>query len=315
MIKPLLVLASVTLSLTSFGQSFTAKYDFASVTSTSGTTDPTPPPTVTGVTFGTFTANGVSANPSAAGRFSFTSWTTGSTAGSTDPAAMTGAMDLTDYYEVTLTPEALQFVELDSLTFLLQRSGTGVRMYAVRSSIDNYAANLPAFVRGGNTDLEIISTNTFFLKNDSVYRPTPGTGESSGQGSTIVFGPEFDNLTNPVTLRFYAWNAEGTGGTFSVDDVTFFGDVFQTPTGVSAVAKDPQVRIFPNPSTTGVFRVESKDLKYSDITLFDVLGSIKEINGFEESNNGGTLDLSSLARGVYYIKIKNQPVKKIVIDK
>src|ERR1051326_2718625 len=59
-------------------QAFTGTYTFASVTTTSGTTDPTPPPTATGLTFGSFTAVGPhSPNPNANGRFSFVNWPTG----------------------------------------------------------------------------------------------------------------------------------------------------------------------------------------------------------------------------------------------
>ena len=53
------------------GQAFGVTYDFANVTTSSGTTDPTPPPTATGVTFGSFSAAGVAPNPNAAARFSF----------------------------------------------------------------------------------------------------------------------------------------------------------------------------------------------------------------------------------------------------
>jgi len=51
------------------GQAFNSTYDFASVTATSGATDPSAVPTATGVTFGSFSAAGLSVNPNAGGRF------------------------------------------------------------------------------------------------------------------------------------------------------------------------------------------------------------------------------------------------------
>ena len=81
MIKKLLTTTLVTSSLFLGAQSFTAKYNFAAVTASTGLTDPTPSPTVTGATFGSFSAAGTGTvtNPNAPFRFSFTNWGLGST--------------------------------------------------------------------------------------------------------------------------------------------------------------------------------------------------------------------------------------------
>ncbi|MFN7015318.1 MAG: hypothetical protein ACK4ON_13715, partial [Bacteroidia bacterium] len=108
----------------SFGQTFTGTYTFASVTTTSGLTDPTPVPTVTGVTFGSFSAaNPVATNPGANGRFVFDNQPLGASNGATY-AALTGSVSATTYYEVTLTPQAGYSVDLTSITFTTQRSNT-----------------------------------------------------------------------------------------------------------------------------------------------------------------------------------------------
>ena len=113
------------ISLSGFGQSFSATYPFANVTTTSGLTDPTAVPTAPGATFGTFTAVGQTAtNPNAAGRFSFTGQPTGATNGSD---IFTGSISTTQYYEVTITPATGYSLDLNSITFTLQRSGTGIR--------------------------------------------------------------------------------------------------------------------------------------------------------------------------------------------
>src|SRR4051812_32149890 len=59
-------------------QSFVATYDFLLSGTTTGTTDPTPPPTAVGVSFGSFSSVGYTpANPNATNRFSWTSNPTG----------------------------------------------------------------------------------------------------------------------------------------------------------------------------------------------------------------------------------------------
>jgi len=107
---------------------FAASYTFDSVKTTSGLIDPSPLPTVTGIGFGPFSAVGAGAPtfyPNAAFRFTFQGWTLGATNGSD---VFTSAEDSsTKYYEVTVTPAPGRSINLNSMTFRLQRSGTGVR--------------------------------------------------------------------------------------------------------------------------------------------------------------------------------------------
>lgn len=220
MIKKLLSLTCLLSGLLMNAQTFNSTYNFALVTNTTGLTDPTPTPTAIGVTFGSFSAVGTpSANPNATGRFSFVGWPLGSPTGtaSTDVYAnMTGSINLGQYYEVTLTPSTNYTVNLNTLTFGVRRSGTGIRNYSVRSSQSNYTVNLPASV-GTNTNLSVVANDVFFWNFDAA--PT----NSDQSGSTINFGAT--SFSSPITLRFYAWNAEATGGTFSIDNVVFNGSV------------------------------------------------------------------------------------------
>lgn len=216
-----IVLALLGIALTglpaanSSAQSFVATYDFVSVTTASGTTDPTAPPTATGVTFGSFTSTGASANPNAGGRFSFTSQPVGATSGVDDFSQFTGSLSPTAYFEVTITPLSLIELQLDTISFAVQRSGTGIRNYAVRSSLDSYGANLPASINPANANLAVGLGNEFQWVLDSMT--------SAQNGSVVTPGLAFASLTAPITFRFYGWNAEAGTGTFSVDNVTFSG--------------------------------------------------------------------------------------------
>ncbi|RZL10257.1 MAG: hypothetical protein EOO62_13275, partial [Hymenobacter sp.] len=204
------------LPLLGLGQTFTGTYPFTGVTSSTGTTDPTPVPTATGVTFGSFSAVGTPTNPNATGRFSFTSWPVGATDNS-DSFSANGAVDVGKYYSVTLTPQAGFVLSLSSITFTLQRTGTGIRQYAVRSSADNYTANLPASIAPANSNLSVVA-GTIFQVSDA---PASNTVHL---GSTItVSGAGYTNVSGPVTFRFYGFNAEAASGTFSIDDVKFTG--------------------------------------------------------------------------------------------
>lgn len=198
-------------------QSFTATYPFDLVVSgVSGTTDPTVAPTATGATFSSFTAIGTPANPNATGRFSFTDWALGATISSDVYTDHTGTINTAEYYEVTVTPSSPYTLNLSDITFRVQRSGTGIRTYAVRSSVDGYAANLTASINPANPALSVQSGNVFYWNTDATT--------SLQDGSTITLGgPSFTNLSSPVTFRFYGWNAEAITGTFSIDNVIING--------------------------------------------------------------------------------------------
>jgi hypothetical protein len=192
-------------------------YNFSSVTTTSGLTDPTAVPTNNGVTFGSFSAIGQTAtNPNAASRFSFTNQPTGATQGSD---VFSGTIATNQYYQVSLTVNSGYSLTLSSISFTVQRSGTGVRQYAVRSSIDAYSDNLPASVSANPTFLSVVPTNVFQIIDSK-------TSATSGNVITLP-STSYSNLSSgtTITFRFYGFNAEAAGGTFSIDDVSFEGTI------------------------------------------------------------------------------------------
>ncbi len=193
------------------GGAFTAVYNFANVTSSSGSTDPSPVPTVEGLNFSSFKAVGVGSNSSAGGRFSFNSWPVGASNGSDN---FNGTIDLTKYYEVAITPAEGRKLDLTAISFTLQRSGTGVRQVAVRSSMDAYTENLPASITPDNTNLSVVTPNLIQVTDAAT---------SAQEGSIIKPGAAYTNLSSTVLLRFYGFNAEATGGTFSIDNVKIEG--------------------------------------------------------------------------------------------
>ena len=225
----LLFLAMIVSGICLKAQSFNATYPFTGVNTTSGTTDPTPVPTATGLTFGSFSAVGASTNSNATGRFSFTGWPTGSTNGNTLYSQMTGSMDTARYFEVTLTPDAGYSMSLDTITFDVRRSGTGIRSYVVRSSIDGYTTNIANTISPTNANLSLQGTNEIFINTDF-------TNNLSGS-MALLTGGSFGSLTSPVTFRFYAWNAEAASGTFSLDNVHIYGYATSL---LPAIVSDPQ---------------------------------------------------------------------------
>jgi len=284
-------------------------YTFDSVKTTSGMIDPTPVPVGgAGVTCGSFSATGTPTNSLAAFRFDFSGWALGSTGGAADTlySGMTGSVNTAEYYEVTLSPGAGYSITGDSIKFDFERSGTGVRTYSVRSSLDGYTANLTAVYGLPTTNVDVQAGNVFFLKKDITSLQTR---------NIIVLGPTFMNLVAPVTFRFYGWNAEGTGGTFSIDNVNFIGSSTLL-TGITEKSKS-SVSVYPNPSN-GLCFADLDDLTGKiTITVSDIIGNViltKETT----SNARQSIDLSKLANGNYFIRFITETqviTKKITLNK
>lgn len=281
----------ILVSTFSFGQAFTATYDFASVTNASGLTDPTAVPTVAGMTFGSFTAvNPVSTTTNASTRFSIQNQPLGATTGNNSFASLTGSIDAGTYFQVTITPNAGIAYNLDNITFVSQRSGTGIRTYVVRSNVDNYVANLPASISPANAELSVQPTNVFFRVNDAT--------ETRQVGSTITLnGASFVGRTSPITFRFYGYNAEATGGTFSIDDVVISGAA-----GVPASVSKNEIAglsIYPNPAKDGKLFITSDSNENKAVVIYDLLG--KQV--LKANMSTEAINIASLTSGAYFVKV------------
>ncbi len=194
----------------------TGVFDFNNVTASSGNSDPTSPSSIfDSLTVTPFQANGVSANSGQAGEFSFSDWPTGALNGETNYSNLTGALDPLKYYAITVAPKPSSSMTMTGLKFKVNRSLTGPRTYAIRSSADGFTSNLSATITPSNSNLSINGSNVFFYTNDV---------SNAELGSMItVSGANFTNKGVPVTFRIYAWNAEDNLGEFSIDDVSIIG--------------------------------------------------------------------------------------------
>ncbi len=108
-------------------------------------------------------------------------------------------LDLTDYYALTIQPHCGFEMTLTSLTLDEKRSGTGIRNWSIRSSLDDFA-----------TDFK-----TFNVPDDTNLR----------NHQDITFNTSFENLTGPIEFRIYGFNAESGAGTWRIDDVNINGSI------------------------------------------------------------------------------------------
>lgn len=303
--KKIYPLSFILLSFLSFGQNFTATYDFSSIPSNAanGLIDPTPPPIVTGLTFSSFTTVNpdINLNSGATGRFSYTKQPIGGINGSNIYTDHTGNLDSNSYFTFTITPLPGTSFDLSKITFKSQRSGNGIRTFAVRSSIDNFTANLAA--SSTNTSVSVQAGNIFYvLSDDNTNATNIATGNTITLSNTAINGP--------ITFRIYGWNAETSSGTFSIDDVAITGKISTLSVQQNEITG---LNIYPNPVTNGILHITSNNNSEKSIDIFDVLG--KHVLSTNTSNNA--VNLSNLKSGIYILKITEEGktyTKKIIIE-
>ena len=103
-------------------------------------------------------------------------------------------IDLNDYYEFTLTPNAGYEIDLTSFVYTSTVSATNPQIrFAFRSSIDGFANNI---------------------------------GTPTADGTTIdLSDAAYQNITSAITFRIYAYRSGSNAGTFGINDFTFNGTV------------------------------------------------------------------------------------------
>ncbi|HEY6142967.1 MAG TPA: T9SS type A sorting domain-containing protein [Flavobacterium sp.] len=303
--RKLYTLSFVLLTSFTFGQTFTATYDFSSIPSsaTNGLTDPTPPPIVAGLTFSDFTTLNLDTNlnSGAIGRFSYTKQPLGAINGSNIYTDHTGSLDPNTYFSFTITPNPGTAFDLSKITFKSQRSGTGIRTFSVRSSTDNYTSNLQASVTSSSVSVQ--PGNIFFILSDD---NTNTTNISAGNTITLFN----TNISTPITFRIYGWNAESTAGTFSVDDVAITGTITTLSVKQNEISG---LSIYPNPVPKGILHITSNSNSEKAVTIFDAFG--KQVLNTNTSNNA--VNVANLKNGVYILKVTEDgktDTKKLIIE-
>ena len=166
--------------------SFTGTYSFAGSTgsTTSLAFNGTP---ILNLTVGNLTKNGVN-NSSSSNNFRANNWTQGAT------------IDLTDYFEFTLTADATYLLDMTSITFGIGRSATGPVNWEWRTSTDTYGSTVNTYT----------NVNAGLTNNGGVL--TNPDLDSSWTGNILdLSGSSYESVSS-ITFRFCGYASEGSTG-------------------------------------------------------------------------------------------------------
>lgn len=118
------------------------------------------------------------------------------------------ALDANDYFTFSLAPAAGMSLTLTRLELDERRSGTGIRNWSVRSSLDGFSQDLGAFSVPDDTNTRL--------------------------NQTTALGAAFQDLAHPVEFRVYGFGAEAASGTWRLDNVEAYGGITPVPEPSSA---------------------------------------------------------------------------------
>lgn len=195
----------------------------------------------------------------------------------------TPSVDLTAYLEFTITPNTGFKINFISQEFKCNLSGApNFTPYVVRSSRDNYTANIP-FTQANFAAPTVVNLS----------------------------GTAFQNVTAPITFRLYPFGGSGSTASLSVNEFTFKGTITQNLDIPSE--EIPALAYYPNPMKDEL--ALSFEPGIATIIFYNLLGQM--IDSHEINAAEAKIDVSSLEAATYLVKIvsKNGAVKVVKITK
>lgn len=135
------------------------------------------------------------------------------------PLNTTPGLDLSKYFEFTLTADTGYTIDMTDLTFGVGRSGTGPVNWEWRNDLDSYASTLSNFttLATGLTQSGGVLTNP----------------DSNSNWTGNVLDVSSSAGLNAITFRFYGYNAEGTAGSGGLAGPLSFSGTVNAPTGTN----------------------------------------------------------------------------------
>ena len=146
------------------------------------------------------------------------------------------------------------------------------------------------------------------------------------QGSSISYPYLINNLvsiTNStqglnVYYYFFNWEIEKTSTTCVSALVPVVAEVLVT--GINSVNNTESIQLFPNPAADRVTISAGKAINSNvNVSFIDVAGRVAQVASYTNlaANAQQTIDISTLAKGVYFVKINSansQIIEKLVIQ-
>lgn len=178
----------------------------------------------------------------------------------------------------------------------------------------------------GNTSNLLTTSDSYFVTSENVIQNIPfdindGTTTTTNQTSFDIVEGQWITISGSIDLTgktlgtFAAFQIHtDTGGFISGGKPIYLLDNVSVTAGevlaTDSFELDRKLKVFPNPTSETLHIVNASDKNIKEITMVNLLG--KTVLKVNASN---TLDVSSLKKGVYFLKVNLLDVKKSVVRK
>jgi len=102
------------------------------------------------------------------------------------------------------------------------------------------------------------------------------------------------------------------GGTFTragniqASLIACWGYGLSVGTGRELGIRNEELEIYPNPND-GLFTINAEGTKIKEVKIYDVIGrSFDRLKITEIGNNRATVDLSDVAKGIYFVEVRTE---------
>ena len=203
------------------------------------------------------------------------------------------------------------FVEIATLTPVTV-AATGYNVYGVM--LDNLGAILAVSVNTLNisaADFNTVRSFTFTPPVAVTASQVFYLGMAQTTNSTVGYYP-FGSYINPYLTTSYFTNAI-TGGTLAIIggnlgqfgiEANFAGSCVGLGVNNAVVSSDNNLSVYPNPASTSLNVKLGSVSDKATVEVYNTIGQIV-ITSQEVTNNSTEINVSTLAKGVYILKVSN----------
>lgn len=142
--------------------------------------------------------------------------------------------------------------------------------------------------------------------NGTILTSSAATGNQWFLNGNIINGATSQTYTVTQNGNYTVVVTDGNGCSVISAPYNF------TTVSIQDLKANNSIIIIPNPSN-GIFRVETKNLQFSKIKIYNTLGEII----YESKNQNSEIDLSSEPKGIYFVEVHTQDKtynKKLIIQ-
>lgn len=185
-------------------------------------------------------------------------------------------VDTADYYDFGIAANTSFYLSLDSVVVGERRSNTGIRKFAVRSSLDNFTSDL----------------QVFDVPDTAIFR----------YNQKVTLGEAFKNIQGgpSVHFRYYGYQAESNAGTWRLDSIRVYGVITDSPLANQSLQSPKDFRISPNPGSD-LLQIEVQTAQNEDLFIYSAKGQL--MTGKRPGLASHIIDTHSWPVGLYFIRV------------